>query len=270
MISRPSQKRVVVRGAGELASGVINKLSQSGFQVVALEQEHPSCVRRYVCYAEAVYEGEVSISGVTAKRVDAPNSAKEMLDAGIVPVLIDPNAASLKIFKPSILIDGRLLKRNIDTLINMAPVVIGLGPGFVARENCHAAVETNRGDNLGKVIYRGNPEADTGIPAPIEGITIDRVLRAPANGILQCCHHIGDFVKHGDRIANVAGLPVLCRINGVIRGLARDGLKVKQDQKIGDVDPRGVRESCFNISDKVHTVADGVLEAISTLHEVKE
>ena len=262
MFSEPFRNRVVVRGAGELASGVINRLSLEGFEVVALEQEHPSCVRRLVCYAEALYEGEVSINGVTAKRADAVEGAEEMLPAGFVPVLIDPDAKSLSALKPSILIDGRLLKRNIDTSVGMAPLVIGLGPGFTAGENCHAAVETNRGESLGQVIYKGSPQEDTGVPAPVEGIAEERVLRAPTDGTLRCRKNIGDSVRAGDRIADVAGKPVVSRIDGIVRGLARDGLHVKRGQKIGDVDPRGSKEALYKISDKAQAVADGVLKAI--------
>lgn len=262
MVSQPSPKRVVVRGAGEIASGVINRLALTGFEVIALEQKHPSHVRRAVCYAEAIYDGEFSLNDVTVRRADTPDQTRAMIEEGVVPILIDPDAKSLNLLKPSILIDARLLKRNIDTSLTMAPVVIGLGPGFTTGENCHAAVETNRGDKLGRVIYRGSPQADTGTPAPVKGITMDRVLRAPVQGILRCTGRIGDKIKAGDPVADVSGSPVVSLINGVIRGLARDGLKVSQGQKIGDIDPRGIKELCFKISDKAQAIADGVLEAI--------
>jgi xanthine dehydrogenase accessory factor len=188
-----------------------------------------------------------------------------MLLREIVPILIDPKATSLKKFKPFILIDARLLKRNIDTSINMAPIVIGLGPGFTVGENCHAAVETKRGENIGQVIYKGSPQTDTGRPAPVKGITLDRVLRSPASGIFKSSTSIGDSVNAGDVIADVDGVSVASSVDGVVRGLARNGLKVSQGQKIGDIDPRGIRENCFNISKKALAIAEGVLKAIQGL-----
>lgn len=252
----------MVRGAGEIASGVINRLSLEGFEVIALEREDPSCVRRRVCYAEALYENEVSIKEVTARKAEAVDAVEKILSEGIVPILIDPNARSLSALKPSVLVDARLLKRNIDTSLGMAPVVIGLGPGFVVGKNCHAAVETNRGETLGQVIYEGSPQEDTGIPAPVDGFAEERILRSPADGILKCKKDIGERIKAGERVADVADQAVVSRIDGIVRGLARDGLHVKRGQKIGDIDPRKDNQELFVISDKAQAVAAGVLAAI--------
>lgn len=254
--------RVVVRGAGELGSAAMRRLSLAGFQVIGLEQPFPSCIRRPVCFAEAVHEGRATVEGVTAERADSPVRALELVSAGGLPVLVDPEAESLSVFRPYFLVDARLLKVGIDTTVNMAPVVVGLGPGFRVGENCTVAVETNRGTDLGRVIYRGSPQDDTGLPASVEGQAAERVLRSPENGRLKTLRKIGDSVKTGDVIAEVHGRQIVSRIDGIVRGLAREELEVEEGQKIGDIDPRGVFEYCFKISDKGKAVAGGVLEAM--------
>lgn len=262
MNDRFIRDRVVVRGAGELGSAVMRRLFFAGFQVVALEQPSPSCIRRFVCFAEAIHEGRTTIEGVTAVRAESADKAIDIMDDGGLPVLIDAQARSLPVFKAHFLVDARLLKAGIDTTIDMAPVVIGLGPGLEAGRNCTAAVETNRGIDLGRVIYDGACEDDTGLPAPVEGKAADRVLRSPHNGQLRLHRKIGDLVKTGDIIAQVGDKPVVSLIDGVVRGLAREGLEVEEDQKIGDIDPRGITDYCFKISDKSNAVAGGVLEAV--------
>lgn len=254
-----------MRGAGEMASGVIRRLFLAGFEVIALEQEQPDCIRRTVCFAEAVYESEISIEGVAARLVKAGNDVSTLAVDGFVPVYIDAEASLLSVLNASVVVDARMLKQDINSTIDMAPIVIGLGPGFIAGSNCHAAVETNRGFDLGRVIYNGTPQAYTGNPSPVEGISQDRLLFSPADGKLNTLRKIGDEVEPGDNMGEVSGRPVACRIGGVLRGLARNGLIVKQRQKIGDIDPRGVREYCFRISDKANAIAGGVLEAICVL-----
>ncbi len=184
---------------------------------------------------------------------------------GFVPVYIDTEASLLSVLNPSVVVDARMLKQDTNSTIDIAPVVIGLGPGFIAGSNCHAAIETNRGFDLGRAIYNGTPQAYTGNPSPVQGISQDRLLFSPADGKLNTSKKIGDEVEPGDNIGEVSGRPVACRIGGVLRGLARDGLMVKQEQKIGDIDPRRIREYCFRISDKANAVAGGVLEAIYVL-----
>jgi xanthine dehydrogenase accessory factor len=248
-----------------MASGVIRRLFLAGFEVIALEQEQPDCIRRTVCFAEAVYKNEISIEGVTARLVKTANDVSTSAADGFVPVFIDTEASLLSVLNPSIVIDARMLKQNINSIIAMAPIVIGLGPGFIAGSNCHAAVETNRGFNLGRAIYNGTPQAYTGMPSTVEGISENRLLLSPADGILKTYKNIGDQVEAGEGIAEVSGRPVECRIKGILRGLARDSLTVKQRQKVGDIDPRGIREYCFRISDKANAIAGGVLEAIHVL-----
>jgi xanthine dehydrogenase accessory factor len=203
----------------------------------------------------------------TGKLAETRQQVLEIVEAEMVPILIDPNGDYIRRESLEILIDARMLKRDIDTTIDSARIVIGLGPGFSAGLNCHAAVETNRGIDLGRVIYRGSAQADTGIPAPVSGKTLERVLRSPADGIFRSVVKIGDRVKAGDQAGDVNGQSIDCLIDGVVRGIIRSGTAVMRGQKIGDIDPRGIRETCFRISDKANAVADGVLEAIFTLRD---
>jgi xanthine dehydrogenase accessory factor len=257
--------RVVIRGAGEMASGVIKRLFLIGFEVIALEQEQPDCIRRTVCFAEAVYEGEATIESVTARLIRSPDDVSNVVAEGCVPLLIDTEGALLPVLSPLVVVDARMLKQNTSAVPDLAPIVIGLGPGFIAGTNCHAAIETNRGFDLGRVFYDGAPQAYTGVPSPIEGVSKDRLLCSPADGKLKTTRRIGDEVEAGEIAGEVSGRPVKCLIGGVLRGLARDGLTVKQGQKIGDIDPRRIRGYCFKISDKANAIAGGVVEAIYVL-----
>jgi xanthine dehydrogenase accessory factor len=261
--------KVVVRGAGEMASGVIHRLYNNGFNVIALEIPEPSCVRRLVCFAEAVYEDEITIGSVKGQSVRNINEAEELLGKNIVPILVDPEAHILNYMKCKILIDGRMLKSGMDISREMAELVIGLGPGFVPGINCHMAIETNRGNNLGRVLTDSSPEEDTGIPAPIDGVTTERVFRAPASGMMTGKYEIGDFVNKDDIIAEIGNTPVKSEISGVLRGICRSGLRVVKDQKIGDIDPRGRRELCYRISEKAVMIANGVMQAIENYEKLK-
>lgn len=262
---RAARDRVVVRGAGEMASGVIKHLLLEGYEVVALEKPAPSCVRRYVCYAEAYYEKRVTIEGVTAVFVDTVEEAVATAGHLVVPVLIDPEAAHLMRLAPSVVVDGRMFKQRSETNCGMAPIVVGLGPGFTVSENCHAAIETNRGANLGKVLYSGSPQSYSGIPSPVEGYDRKRVLRSPAAGTFEAQCEITETVQKGQVLGRVAGIEIVAAIDGVIRGLIHDGIEVGFGQKIGDIDPRGVRELCFRMSDKANAIGQGVLRALSSL-----
>ncbi len=263
-VSRPKIMRVVVRGAGEMASGVIHRLFKSGFEVIALEKLPPTCVRRTVCFAEALLNEQVAIETVTARMVYSTESAVA-LAPHLVPILHDPDATLLPELKPAALIDARMLKREADCSLDLAPIVIGLGPGFVAGQNCHAVIETNRGDNLGRVIYNGAPEPHTGVPAKVNGIDRDRVLRVPNDGLFAGGCEIGDTVVAGDLVGWVDMTPVRASIGGIVRGLLRTGVRVTSGMKIGDIDPRGERERCYRISDKANAIAAGVLEVLTVL-----
>lgn len=265
-MTRPvAENRVVVRGAGEMASGVIHCLVKNGFEVIALEQPAPACVRRLVCYAEAFFRKEVTVAEVTAVLVDTAEEAAAIAGDGRVPLLIDTEAKLLPVLAPIAVVDGRMLKYDIDTSLDLAPIVIGLGPGFVAPENCHAAIETNRGKDLGRIFYNGSPEADTGVPAPVSGFSRQRVLRSPADGEYTSCCRITDIVESGQVLGKVGGVEVVSEINGIVRGMIHDGLMVSKGQKIGDVDPRGVRKRCYEISDKASAIGEAVLEALTVL-----
>jgi len=265
MIQGAVENRVVVRGAGEMASGVIRRLVLAGFEVIALEKPDPCCVRRYVCFAEAYFRKEFAVEEITAVLVNSTHEAVNTRAERRVALMVDPGASRLPALKPVAVVDGRMLKEGIDTRLDMAPIVLGLGPGFTAGENCHAAIETHRGMDPGRVLYAGSPERDTGVPADVNGFTIQRVLRSPANGEFVSECEITDAVKSRQVLGSVAGVAVISEIDGMVRGLIHDGLTVTAGQKIGDVDPRGLKEHCYRVSDKADAIGRGVLEAITTL-----
>ncbi|UCC79973.1 MAG: EF2563 family selenium-dependent molybdenum hydroxylase system protein [Candidatus Zixiibacteriota bacterium] len=256
------KEQVIVRGAGELASGIIFRLFKKRYSVIALERPEPCCVRRYVCFAEAVYTGEIEIEGVKGRSAADPDEALMLAESGIVSILVDPEVRLLENLKTDILIDGRMLKKDIDVSKDMAGLVIGLGPGFYPGDNCHLAIETNRGPNLGRVLSTEAPREDTAIPAPVNGFTTERVLRSPVDGVISPKYEIGDLIRENDVVAEIGGMAIRSEMDGVLRGICRDGLKVEKGQKIGDIDPRGDKELCYKISDKARAVADGVVRAL--------
>ncbi|MCG2768946.1 MAG: selenium-dependent molybdenum cofactor biosynthesis protein YqeB [Chloroflexota bacterium] len=256
---------VVVKGGGDLATGVAHRLHRVGMRVVVTELARPMVIRRAVSFASAVFEGEIVVDGVRACLVDEVDAVHRLLDQGIIPVIVDPHADIIQHLRPQVVVDAIIAKRNLGTSVDDAPVVIGLGPGFTAGVDVHAVIETMRGHHLGKVIMEGSALPDTGVPGSIEGHTRERVLKSPGEGCFRACASIGDQVEAGDVVAHVAGQPLLARISGVLRGILHDGLNVKVGQKVGDVDPRGIVEHCFTISDKARAIGGGVLEAIMYL-----
>jgi len=256
---------VVVKGGGDLATGVAHRLHRAGMRVVVTELARPMVIRRAVSFASALYEGEIVVDGARACLVDEVDTMHHLLDQGIIPVIVDPHADIIQWLRPQVVVDAIMAKRNLGTSVDDAPVVIGLGPGFTAELDVHAVIETMRGHHLGKVIMEGGALPDTGVPGSIEGHTRDRVLWSPGEGRFRACASIGDQVEAGDVVAHVDGRPLPARISGVLRGILHDGLKVKEGQKVGDVDPRGVVEHCFTISDKARAIGGGVLEAIMYL-----
>lgn len=256
---------IIVRGAGDLATGIAHRLYNCGFSLVLTEIERPLVVRRRVAFASAVLQESCQVEGVTAIKAEGPEDIYRIWEAGNIPVLCDSQCSILKVIKPLAVVDAILAKRNTGTHRGMAPITIGIGPGFTAGTDVDAVVETMRGHYLGKVIYEGSAEPDTGIPGNIGGYTWQRLLRAPEHGIISNAIEIGALVKQGDLIANVSGKPVISQLDGVVRGLIADGTEVSKDMKIGDIDPRGIREYCFTISDKSRAIAGGVLEAIMSL-----
>lgn len=253
---------VMIKGAGDLASGVAHRLKRSGFPLIMTELSTPLLVRRTVCFGEAVYSGAHTVEGITARKVETLTEAQTLAAGDLIPVLIDPKGTTVDTIKPNILVDGIMAKINTGTTINDAPLIIALGPGFTAGQDCHAVIETNRGHRLGRVIYQGRTEPDTKTPGKIKGYTADRVLRAPADGYLVPHAKIGDAIKQDQLIAMVNGQKIEAPFDGVLRGLIHPQVHVTAGFKVGDLDPRGVVEHCFTISDKSLAIGGGVLEAI--------
>ncbi|WP_124966021.1 selenium-dependent molybdenum cofactor biosynthesis protein YqeB, partial [Trabulsiella odontotermitis] len=262
----PSQhQRVVIRGAGDIATGVALRLWHAGFKVIMLEVEKPTVIRRSVAFAQAVFQGETQVEGVTARRVASAEDAISAADSGVVPVLIDPLCQSLELLKPGCVVDAILAKENMGTRSDMAPITIALGPGFSAGKDCHAVIETNRGHWLGQVIYQGAAQENTGIPGNIQGHTSRRVIRAPVAGVMNACVQLGDIVSEGEVIARIGDTEILAPLSGMVRGLLSDGLVVNSGFKIGDIDPRGAAADFTSVSDKARAIGGGVLEALMTL-----
>ena len=253
---------ILIRGAGDLASGIALRLWRGGFRVVMTDLPRPTAIRRTVAFSEAVICGETVVEDVTARRAEDPTEALALLAQGILPVLADPECRCRAALEPLALVDAVLAKRNTGTAITDAPVVIGVGPGFTAGVDCHAAVETMRGHSLGRVLYEGSPLPNTNIPGLIGGFAGERVLRAPADGIFREALHIGDRVQAGDVAGWVGESPMVCTIDGVLRGLLASGVPVHKGMKAGDVDPRGDSSFCKTASDKALAIGGGVLEAI--------
>ena len=251
----------IIRGAGDIASAIALRLHKCGVSVIMTEVEHPLTVRRTVAFSEAVRSGKTQVEGVVGVRAESVDDALRRALEGVVPVLVDPKCSCIWL-EPDVLVDAILAKRNVGTAIDMAPIVIGVGPGFTAGDDCHAVVETMRGHTLGRVIYSGSAIPNTNVPGLIGGFAGERVLRAPADGAFHSVHRIGDLVKTGDVAGYVSGEPMVCTIDGVLRGLIADGIPVRKGMKSGDVDPRGNVENCYTVSDKATAVGGGVLEAI--------
>lgn len=302
---------IICRGAGDLATGIIHRLHRAGHRVIALETDYPAAIRRQVSFCEAVYDGSVAVEGVTARLVPALADAETdtetysgindtpaahiasekwdssvieaVLEAGEVPLLIDPKGESIALLKPDVVVDAIIAKKNLGTTINMAPLVIGVGPGFTAGQDVHLVIESMRGHNLARIITDGMAQPNTGVPGNIAGFTSERVIHAPAAGYIHDVRKIGDIVQKGDEIARIYPdkesydnalseyVPVNATITGIIRGLIREGYYFREGFKIADIDPRESElTNCFTISDKARSIAGSVLEAVSAFeHGVK-
>ena len=302
---------IICRGAGDLATGIIHRLHRAGHRVIALETDYPAAIRRQVSFCEAVYDGSAAVEGVTARLVpaladaetdtetysginDTPaahivsekwdsSAIEAVLEAGEVPLLIDPKGESIALLKPDVVVDAIIAKKNLGTTINMAPLVIGVGPGFTAGKDVHLVIESMRGHNLARIITDGMAQPNTGVPGNIAGFTSERVIHAPAAGYIHDVRKIGDIVQKGDEIARIYPdkesydnalseyVPVNATITGIIRGLIREGYYFRKGFKIADIDPRESElTNCFTISDKARSIAGSVLEAVSAFeHGVK-
>lgn len=270
---------IVVRGAGDLATGTIHRLKKAGFRLLVLEAEHPAAIRRQVALSEAVYAGSARVEDVEAVRMDVDlaekKNRKELLEPEMeriwkkdgVPVLVDPAGLSIAALRPAVVVDAILAKKNLGTTKEMAPLVIAFGPGFTAGEDVDVVIETKRGHNLGRVIRSGSAVPNTGIPGIIGGYGKERVMHAQAEGILRNAASIGDIVEARAVIAEIetenGTVPVEASFSGLLRGLIRDGYPVTKGFKIADIDPRKEElQNCFTISDKARCIAGSVLEVI--------
>jgi xanthine dehydrogenase accessory factor len=272
-VSVPARPVALIKGAGDLATGVAVRLHRAGFDILMTELDRPTAVRRSVAFAEAVFRQEMEVEGIDGRLVSDAGEARATMERGLVAVLVDPDTRVRAAIPPLLLVDAILAKRNLGTSRDDAPAVVALGPGFVAGEDCHAVVETMRGHTLGRVLYQGAALSNTGVPGEVGGVGAERVLRAPAAGFFRGERVIGDRVRGGDRVATVEssldgarnhgaeGTPVIATVDGVLRGLLHDGVAVTAGFKVGDIDPRASPEHCFTVSDKAWSVAGGVLEA---------
>ena len=260
---------IIIKGAGEMATGVACRLYQANLRrILMLETASPLAVRRNVSFCEAVHEQRKSVEGIEAVKVAEEAEVRQAWEAGKIAVRIDPNGESIRSLRPDTLIDATLAKRNLGISIADAPLVIALGPGFTAGTDCHVVVETNRGHNLGRLITAGSADANTGIPGSIAGYTVERVLRAPADGLFSTERQIGDPVRKGDVIGRVGTAEVATQIDGILRGLIKPGSTVTRGLKIGDIDPRGEASYCDTISEKARALGGAMLEAMLAVYNV--
>lgn len=253
---------VLVRGGGDLATGVAWRLHRSGFRVLITEIPEPMAVRRCASFCEAVSGGRAVVEGVTAVLARSVDDIPEIWAGMEIPVLLDPECKTARRLRPRVLVDAIMAKRNLGTLITDAQLVIGLGPGFRAGADAHCVIETNRGHFLGRVLESGEAEPDTGVPAPVMGVGRDRVIHAPQDGVWETHLEIGRTVRAGAEIGRVGGTKLAAGIDGVLRGVLAPGARVRKGMKLADIDPRGLRDLCFTVSDKALAAAGGVLEAM--------
>ena len=253
---------VLIKGAGDLATGVAHRLKRCGFDVVMTEIEEPTTVRRTVAFSQAVYDCKVEVEGVKATLVKDIQMIRENIDNGIISVIVDKDANIIEVLKPDIVVDAIVAKKNTGTSIDDAPIVIALGPGFEAGVDCDLVIETKRGHYLGRVITKGKAIPNTGVPGNIGGHTVGRIIRATSDGIINPVSEIGDYVEGGQVVAYIDKTPVYASISGIVRGMLQGGIEVFEGMKSGDIDPRCKKEHCFTISDKARSIGGGVLEGI--------
>ncbi len=257
------QNLVIVRGGGDLASGVIYKLYQCGYRILILECEKPSAIRREVAFCDAVYDGIKEVEGVVCRRISGTEECEKIWEQGEIPLLVDEDASVIPALHPAVVIDAILAKKNLGTSREMAPLTIALGPGFEAGKDVDFVVETKRGHQLGRIIRNGAAIPNTGIPGIIGGYGKERVIHAPVSGRIRKLSNIADLVEKGQTIAMIGNTPVAASLTGVLRGIIHDGYEVFQGMKIADIDPRKEeKQNCYTISDKARCIAGGVLEII--------
>lgn len=253
---------VLIKGAGDLATGTAVRLYRAGIKVVMTEVAQPTAVRRTVAFSQCMYDGAAQVEGIAARRAEDAGAARRALERGEVPVLCDPEAAILRELPFDGVVDAILAKRNLGTAITDAPVVLALGPGFTAGVDCHGVVETMRGHELGRLLTQGSAAPNTGVPGDVGGYITQRIIRAPADGVFEPLAAIGQRVEEGQPVARVAGRTARAQLTGVVRGMLPAGLAVTAGMKAGDIDPRCRAEHCFTVSDKARAIGGGVLEGL--------
>lgn len=254
--------KVLIKGAGDLATGIAYRLVKSGYKVLMTDILVPTTVRRTVAFSRAVYEGETVVEGVKGVLAHTIEEVHKIINDGNVPIIVDENASIKDSYHPDVIVDAIIAKRNTGTTIEDAPFVIGVGPGFYADKDCHVVIETKRGHYLGKVIEHGSAIPNTGIPGDIGGFTTERIIRATADGEFEPFSKIGDTVELGQVVALSGGEPVCASMPGIVRGMLQPGVKVTKGMKCGDIDARCEIDHCYTISDKARSIGGGVLEAI--------
>ena len=253
---------ILIRGAGDIASGIAVRLFRCGFTLAMTDLNKPTSIRRTVCFSEAIIHDTCTVEGVTAERASSMEDAKAIWQQGHIPVFDDDEGTARTMLRPDAIVDARLAKVNLDTSLTDAPIVVAVGPGFTAGQDCHAVVETQRGHYLGRVVYEGAAAPNTGVPGNIGGYTVERIIRAPKAGTFHPVRAIGDQVEANEIVAYVDDEPVKCLIGGTLRGILPEGTEVHPGMKSGDVDPRCKPEHCLCASDKALSVGGGALEAL--------
>lgn len=253
--------KVMIRGAGDLASGIAYELWLRGHEILMTDTAVPLAVRRAVSFSWAVYEGKAQVEDALGILVHNIREALQVTGSGNIAVIVDEKGKIRREYQPDVLVDSIMAKKNMGTCITDAPLVVGIGPGFCAGKDCHCVVETLRGPSLGKVIYRGSAAPNTGIPGEVGGYTTQRLLRAQGTGQMKPMVQIGDFIQKGQLAAVTGGVPVYAQMSGVVRGMLQEGVQVEKGLKIGDVDARKKRELCYTISDKARCIGRGVAQA---------
>ncbi|WP_040211057.1 selenium-dependent molybdenum cofactor biosynthesis protein YqeB [Clostridium polynesiense] len=254
---------VIIRGGGDLASGIIQKLHRSGFKVLVLEIKNPTAIRRAAAFSEAIYVGEVVLEGIKAVKASSLEDVEEAWNKKEVPVAVDEEGKYIELIKPKILVDAIIAKKNLGTKRDMADITIAVGPGFTAGEDVDAVIESMRGHNLGRIIFKGQAQQNTGIPGNVQGFSKERVIYSPYSGVLTDALDIGTAVNKEEVIAYIGGKSVKASITGILRGILRSGSIVAEGTKLADIDPRmEERDNCFTISDKARSIGGGVLEAV--------
>lgn len=253
---------VLIKGAGDLATGTACRLYRAGMKLVMTDIPQPTAVRRTVAFSQCIYDGAVQVEGITARRAHTPQEAVEALARGEIPVLADPQAVIRTQMPFDAVVDAILAKHNTGTRRTDAKIVLALGPGFTAGQDCHGVIETKRGHYLGRVILEGSAIPNTGVPGDVGGYTTQRIIRACADGVFHPVSTIGDQVAQGDLVARVDDQPVYALMPGIVRGMLPEGLQVYKGMKAGDIDPRCAYDHCFTVSDKARAIGGGVLEAL--------